>query len=137
MGTGLPVELRFRTLVGSVTITPHTTIAASLAERHGLDPDAAQDVVRTGLGIPDAIDLFSFDAVTEINHGDVDAVPVERPPVPLDEHALVATADLGHQSRPAEVREVGDRRALARGLPVDDGDRRSAVRRRSRSGSVG
>ncbi len=79
-GTDLELPLRFKAPVGSLALTPLTTVLTSLVTEQSLDFDQAHDLVRGGLtvaaqALPADANLFVANAIEQINGGDATAIP--------------------------------------------------------------
>ncbi|MBF0434788.1 MAG: Ig-like domain-containing protein, partial [Magnetococcales bacterium] len=69
--TGLPNTAVMKAPSGGAMVTPLTTLVQKLVEKTGLSPEAAQNSVKSILGIPDGVDLQTFDPLgVEANSAD-------------------------------------------------------------------
>ncbi|MGB3404406.1 MAG: cadherin domain-containing protein [Microcoleaceae cyanobacterium] len=70
VSSGLPLEAPLTAVPGSEVVTPLTTLAAELAVLLEIEPEVAEFQVKSALGLPEEIDLGTFNYLDAIANGD-------------------------------------------------------------------
>ena len=73
--TGLPFTGNLRAVAGSTVVTPITTLVSSIVDT-GVSLEKASTQVKTALGIPDSVDLGTFNPIATENLGSSEAQKV-------------------------------------------------------------
>jgi Ca2+-binding RTX toxin-like protein len=90
--TFLPMTTILTATPGSSMITPVTTLASELVHK-GINPQEAQAQVKAALGLPNEIDLNTFDAIAAIKAGDPNGAKVMAAHIQV-QNAIVETTKM-------------------------------------------
>jgi Ca2+-binding RTX toxin-like protein len=90
VSSGLPVETSMSAIPGSEMVTPLTTLVAELTMQ-GIEPEAAETQVKLALGLPEDIDLGTFNYLDAAANGDPNGLKVYSAVVQVQNTIVTAT----------------------------------------------
>ena len=90
VSSGLPVETSMSAIPGSEMITPLTTLTAELVMQEA-EPEAAETQVKSALGLPEDIDLGTFNYLDAAADGDLNGLKVYSAVVQVQNTIVTAT----------------------------------------------
>jgi len=105
--TGLPLETPVTALPGANVITLLTSLVTDLVVNQGLTPEEANSQVTTALGIPDIIDIDSFDPIFATNNNEPSGVETFAAMVKT-QNVITQTAALLAGATNSSISEITD-----------------------------
>ena len=118
--TGLLLETPLSSVPGSEVVTPLTTIIAELVTG-GSDPETAQTQVKAALGLPEDIDLSSYDPLEAITRDDANGAAVFAKMVQV-QNVIVQASKLVGAGSSLSISEVGSSAIAAIAQQIQSGE---------------